>query len=144
MLATSSVGFRSTGGRDKAAVRAASYFCHCSTRSWRRAQVPQVSDRLWRHALPYQTANRLATANEALQAPLRKHAKAYAEAEAAVVAAETAVANTAATSDRLAKANEAKQKADQSVTDSAKELGCRAVCKDMLQTAVANATKEMD
>src|SRR5262249_26599294 len=63
---------------------------------------------------------------------------------AAVVAAETAVANTAATSDRVAKANEAKQKAEQSVTDSAKELGCRAVCKDMLQTAVGKATKEVD
>src|SRR5262245_41843341 len=83
----------------------------------------------------YQTANRLAAANEALQAPLRKHAKDYAKAEADVAAAETALAS-AGTSQRLMKANEAKRKADQAVTDSAKEMGCRAVCKDMLQTAV--------
>jgi hypothetical protein len=91
----------------------------------------------------YQTANRLAAASEALQAPLREHAKTYAKAEAAVVAAETALANTAATSERLMKANDAKQRADQAVTDSAAEMGCRANCKDLLQTAVYNADKEV-
>jgi acid phosphatase family membrane protein YuiD len=90
----------------------------------------------------YQTANRLAATNEALQAPLRKHAKDYAKAEADVAAAETALAS-AGTSQRLVKANEAKRKADQAVTDSAKEMGCRAVCKDMLRTAVYNASREV-
>ena len=91
----------------------------------------------------YQTANRLAAANEALQAPLWKHAKDYAKAEADVAATETALAR-AGTSERLVKANEAKRKADQAVTDSAKEKGCKAVCKDMLQTAVNNASREVD
>ena len=81
--------------------------------------------------------------SEATQAPLREHGKAHAKAKADVAKAERALVK-ASTSDRLDKAAAAKSKADQAVTDSAKEMGCRTHCRELLQKAVDDAAREVE
>lgn len=89
-----------------------------------------------------QTADRLVAGSDAKQAPLREYAQVHARAKADVDAAEKEV-EKASTSARLRAAEVAKTKADQAVTDSAKEMGCRANCRELLQRAVDDAAREV-
>jgi hypothetical protein len=91
----------------------------------------------------YQTTSRLVAASQAQQTPLREYAKTHVQAKADVEAAAKALAN-ADTSERLTKANEAKRAADKAVTNSAKEMGCRTHCKELLQNAVNDAKEEVE
>lgn len=91
----------------------------------------------------FQTAQRLVAGSEATQAPLREHGKAHAKAKADVAKAEMALVK-AGTSDRLDKAAAAKGKADKAVTGSAKEMGCRIHCRELLQKAVDDAAREVE
>jgi hypothetical protein len=90
------------------------------------------------------TAERLITAREALQAPLRVGQAEYAAAAANVTKAEAALAASPETSDRLKAALASKTAADTAAITKSSERGCAANCRMLLQEQVQTAAKDVD
>jgi hypothetical protein len=89
------------------------------------------------------TANRVVTAAEASQAPLRDAARRHQMALDEVTAAEAAKPSPAPR-DRLDAAERAKNAADEASRTKASEMGCRKNCADMLTAAVNAAAREVE
>jgi hypothetical protein len=89
------------------------------------------------------TAERLVTAREAAQAPLREHMARVDKARARVTVAEKALASVS-TTPRLQAALTAKATADKAAVDKSAERGCAKNCRELLQAQVDAAAAEVD
>jgi hypothetical protein len=91
-----------------------------------------------------QTAERLITSREALQAPLRGIQEGHGKAARRVEVAVAAVAAVPTTSKRLADAITAKASADAAAVAKSSERGCRENCRQLLQAQVDAARLEVE
>jgi hypothetical protein len=91
-----------------------------------------------------QTAERLVTAREVLQAPLRAIEEAHGKATKRVAEAAAAVAAAPTSSRRLQDALAAKAAADAAVVAKSAEKGCAANCRALLQAQVDAAGLEVE
>ena len=90
------------------------------------------------------TAERLVTAREDAQAPLRRAQQAHEWAQRRVADAESSLRSLPTSSPRLAAALAAKAAADQAAIDKSAERGCRVNCRQLLQAQVDAAAKEVE
>jgi hypothetical protein len=89
------------------------------------------------------TAERLIVSREAAQAPLRTNEEDRAKAAGRVTAAEEALRNLPATSERLKTAESEKAAADAAVRENSASRSCRDNCRQLLQAQADAANKEV-